>query len=101
MDKDNIIKISTAEEILRENTRYKHKILEVIGLPKDSLITTEVFELLTIDQLMKANVSILSAFIKIRIKANIFERCTISTTKGNPVQVRRRDVAKKQKDQYY
>ena len=46
---------------------------------------------------MKANVSILSAFIKIRLNENLFKRCSISTTKGNPMQVRRRDIDKKTK----
>ena len=46
---------------------------------------------------MKANVSMLSAFIKIRLNENLFERCSISTTKGNPMQVRRRDIDKKTK----
>ena len=63
-----------------------------MSLPEDTVITTEIFEPLTIDQIMKANVSMLSAFIKIRLNENLFERCSISTTKGNPMQVQRRDI---------
>ena len=93
-------KISTVEGILRENTRCEHGFLEVMGLPKDSPITTEVFEPLTSDKIMKANASMLSAFINICIKANLFERCIISTAKGNPVKVRKRDIDKEQKVHY-
>ena len=46
---------------------------------------------------MKANVPDLYVFIKIRIRANLFERFIISTTKGNQVQVHRRNVDKKTK----
>jgi hypothetical protein len=56
-----------------------------MSLPQNTTITTEIFEPLTIDQIMKANLSILSAFIKIRSNENLFKRCSISTTKGNPM----------------
>jgi hypothetical protein len=100
MDNDKTAKISTAEAILRENKRCELTFLEIMSLLLDSPITTEVFELLTIDQIMKANVSMLSAFIKIRLNENLFEHCSISTTKDNPMQVRRRDIDKKTKVHY-
>ena len=99
-DKDKTAKISTAEAILRENKICEQKFLEIMSLPQDTTITTEIVEPLTIDQIMKANVFMLSAFIKIRLNENLFERCSISTTKGNLMQVRRRDIDKKPKDHY-
>ena len=100
IDKDKMTKTSTSEGISRENTRCEHKFLDVMSLPEDSPITTKVFEPLTIDHIMKVNVSMLSAFIKICLNENLSKRFSISTTKGNPMQVRRRDVDKKQKDRY-
>ena len=57
--------------------------LEVLGVPLESEITTEVLKELTTDQVAKANSIMLSTFIKIRINTNLYDRYIIVTLKGN------------------
>ena len=63
----------------------------------DTMITTEVFQHLTINHITNANKDMLTAFIKMRTNANLFDKSNIAVTKGTPAQVRKRDIDKKTK----
>ena len=63
----------------------------------DTMITTEVFQHLTIDHIAKANKDMLTAFIKMRTNASLFDKFNIAVNKGTPAQVRKREIDKKTK----
>ena len=63
----------------------------------NTILTTEVFQPLTIDHTGKANKDMLTAFIKTRTNTSLFDKSNITVNKGTPEQVRKRDIDKKTK----
>ena len=93
---DNTKMITSAEGVLRDNSNFEN-ILELVNLPLDNEITSDVFVDLTIHRIYKANATMLNTFVKIRMDVNIFNKSVIAVTKGTPVQVHNRELDKKTK----
>ena len=83
---------------MRDNKKCEEKLLFLLGCPIDTTVTNTIFTDITLDQMSKANATMLGAFIKIRLVQDLTDRCIIATRKGNHSDVRRGDVDKKTQD---
>ena len=70
-------------------------------LPLDTVITADTFIDITLDQMHKATIPLMTAFIKIRMNSDLNTPVVIASLKGSPVDVRNRVIDKKLKVHYY
>ena len=91
-------KFTTADSIVRDNRRCEEKLLDILPLPLDAVITEEKFIDISLDKMHKTKIPMLTAFIKIRMNSNFNTHVVIASLKVNPVDVRNKVVDKKQRD---
>ena len=90
--------VTTAESVVRDNRRCEEKLLDILPLPLDTVITEEKFIDISLDKMHKTKIPMLTAFIKIRMNSNFNTHVVIASLKVNPVDVRNKVVDKKQRD---
>ena len=86
--------VTTTESILRDKKEFEGKLLATLELPLDSIISEDTFIYITLDHMLKATISMLTAFIRIRFNSNVTTSVVIPRTKGTPLDVRNKIVDK-------
>ena len=73
----------------------------MLVLPLDTVITGGTFIDITLDQMHKATIPLLTAFVKIRMNSDLNTPVVMASLKGSPSDVRNQVIDKKQKVHYY
>ena len=89
--------VTTAEYIIRDNKRCEGKLLEILRLLLDTAINEDMFLDITLEQMHKGTILLLTAFIKIRMNCDLTTSVVTASLKGSPLDVRNKVVDKKQK----